>query len=227
MRNRLVTAIIAATLLGSTAAALAQDAWEGLQPVRSRRVDSVHVLPGTDFRTYRRFILDPAEVAFDRNWQRDFNRTVRAGGRRITDADAARMLGEVRDGFNEVFTRTLTRAGYEVVTAPGPDVLRVRAAVVNIRITAPDQPTAGRTQSFSGSAGQATMVLELRDGLTNAVVGRVIDSRTVGDSGTLMLTRNSVTNRADFQRTFQRWADTSLRGLEELRANSPVAPPAK
>ncbi len=117
----------------------------------------------------------------------------------------------------------MTRAGYKIVTAPGMDVLRISAFVVNIRVTAPDLRIAGRNQTFARQAGQATKVLELRDSRTNAPLGRAIDSRNIGDNGTLMLSRNCVTIRSDFGRAFQRWADVTVRGLDELRSNPPVA----
>jgi len=195
--------------------------WDGLVKVKAKRVDTAYLLPGADFREYRKIILDPTEVAVDKNWQKDFNRSSYSGGSRISDADVQQLMTAVQGGFHDVFVKTFSKAGYEVVTAPGPDVMRIRPAVINVRVTAPDTMSVGRTRTYSREAGSATMVLELRDSVTNAVLGRAIDSREIGDTGFARI-RNSATNRGDFEMEFRSWAEACLKGLEELKANSPV-----
>lgn len=207
-----ITAAVAATPTGP-------NSYDGLMPVEARRVDSMYVLPGADFRGYTKVMLDPTEVAFQRNWLRDFNRNTMSVGQRISDADAARILEQARTGFEEIFTRAYTEAGYQVVTQPGEDVLRVRTGVLNLSVTAPDQMSAGRSRTFARDAGQATVVFEVRDSLSGAVLGRAIDSRTAGDNGTFI--RNRVTNRADFERLFRIWAQIGVSGMAELKARSP------
>lgn len=195
--------------------------WDGLVKVKPKRIDTAYLLPGADFREYKKIILDPAEVSVDQNWLKSYNRSISTSAR-ITDADVQQLISSVQGGFQDMFQKTFTKAGYEIVTTPGPDVMRIRPAVMNVRVNAPDNLSAGRTRTYSREAGSATLVLELRDTVTNAVLGRAIDSREIGND--FMQIRNSATNRSDFEMEFRSWAETCLKGLEELKANSPVTP---
>ena len=78
----------------------------------------------------------------------------------------------------------------------------------------------GRTRNYSEEAGSGTLVIEVRDSQTNALLGRAIERRVAGDNGPWL--RTSASNRADFDRLFRRWAETSAQGLVELKALSPV-----
>lgn len=192
--------------------------WDGLQHVKAKKVDAVYLLPQADFRGYARVMLDPTEVAFRKNWQRDQNSGV--GLTRISDEEARRILDQARAGFEKIFAKAYTDAGYQVVAAPGPDVLRVRTAVIDIDVNAPDTLSAGRTRVYSRDAGAATLVIEARDSLSGALLGRAVDADTVGDVGPYL--RNSVTNAGAFEATFSRWAEISVKGLAELKALSPI-----
>ncbi|WP_380872628.1 hypothetical protein ACFB49_35460 [Sphingomonas sp. DBB INV C78] len=220
----LVAAVVPATM----AIAKAPDTWDSLYKVKSKRLDAVYLLPGADFRTYTKVMLDPTEVAFQKNWLRDYNNSTIGVSRRISDSDAEKMLGEVRAGFEEAFRQAQTASGYQVVTTPGPDVLRIRTAVINISVNAPDVMAPGRSRTYSREAGEATLVLEVRDSQSGAILGRAVDAREIGD--TMAYMRNSVTNRSDYMMAFKRWAEISAKGLDELKALSPIntnAQPAK
>lgn len=225
----ILVSMIAATIAVTPAApafAAAEPAsapWDDLVEVQTRKFELVYLAPGADFRGFTKVMLDPTEVAFHRNFARDFNRQASGINNRIQDSDIQRMTTQAREGFERVFRQAYESSGYQIVTEPGPDVLRVRTAVLDLTVTAPDLRTPGRTRSYSRTAGRATLVLEVRDSVTGAILGRAIDSRIVGDMGGL---RNSVTNRADFERTFRTWAQRSVDGLAVLRENSPIAEPA-
>ena len=87
--------------------------------------------------------------------------------------------------------------------------------------TAPDVMTAGRSTTYTANAGEATMVLELRDSQSNALLGRVLDRRETRDS-VGMQTANRVTNTADFRTLFRSWAAGCAKGLETLKSLSPL-----
>jgi hypothetical protein len=166
-------------------------------------------------------MLDPVHVAFKKGWQKDYNSTKRGHSGRVTDADMQRAVDKAVADSGDIFAKAFTAAGYPVVTAPGPGVLRVSTALVNISISAPDIPTAGRSSVYSSEAGSATLVVEARDSTTGALLGAAMDARLVGDNS-IMMRRTTVSNRADFQRVVSDWARISARGLGELKAASPV-----
>ena len=217
MNNMLKLSIVAGLLVALPVAAQPAGDWDGLTKVRSPNADAVYLAPGADFSGYTKVMIDPTEVAFRLNFLRDYNRTAR-GGQRITDTEAVEITEAVRTGFEEIFAEAWRRAGYEVVTQPGADVLRLRTAVANLYITAPEQMTAGRVSTYSYDAGQATLVLEARDSISAALLGRVVDTRLAGDN--VAARRTQFSNRADFEQLFRAWARASARGLEALKAQS-------
>jgi hypothetical protein len=188
--------------------------------VSSKKLDLVYLQPGADFRGYSKVIIDPTEVAFRKDWARDYNRDTVGVSRRVSEKDVRRALDAAAPVATEIFADAYTKAGYPVVTEAGEDVLRIRTAVMNIVVNAPDLMTAGRTRTFSDEAGEATLVIEVRDSVTGAILGRAIDRRIVGDDS--MLIRNSVTNRSDFRQVAKRWATLSVNGVAELKALSPI-----
>jgi hypothetical protein len=225
-RRHFALAALTALAFGRATAALAASPpaeWDGLTRVRSSRSQAVYVLPGADFRPYTKVMLDPTEIAFQRNWQRNFNsRTIRGPSGRITDADIEQMVNDGGKAATDIFTQAFNTGGFPVVDAPGDDVLRVRTAIVNVTVTSPDRMTAGRSRTYSGEAGTATLVIEARDSVSGALLGRAVDAQVAGDSS-IFLNRTQMSNRADFRTLAQRWARTAVSGLQQLRSSSPVS----
>lgn len=222
--RRLITAVFASAMLLSASAgtAKAPSTWDGLVQAKSKRFDLVYLQPGADFREYTKVILEPTEVAFQKDWQRDYNRGSRALSSRVSDSDMQDALTRAVKAATNIFSEAWTKGGYAVVDASGPDVLRVRTGVMNIWLNAPDTQTAGRSYSFSPEAGRATLFVEARDSITGALLGRAVDQRIVGDSMTAW--RTSASNRADFRFQVEQWASASVRGVSELKALSPINP---
>ena len=215
-------AYAAAVLVAAPVAAKPPTNWDGLVQVKAKRLDLVYLQPGADFRGYTKVILAPTELAFEKNWQRDQNRTSRALSSRISDSDIQNALKQGVAAADDIFADAWTKGGYTIVTEPGPDVLRVNTGIVNIRVSAPDQRTAGRSYNFAGEAGSATLFVEARDSMTGALLGRAIDQKIAGDNSTAW--RTSSSNRADFRAMAERWARASVRGIDELKSLSPIQP---
>lgn len=211
-------------LLASFGTALAADApesWDGLVEIKPKRMDAVFLLPGADFRPYARVMIDPTEVAFHKDWLKDMNRAGTSLSRQVSDQDAAEILAAARSNFDDIFQAAFTQAGYPVVTAAGPDVLRIRTGVINLYLNAPDVQTAGRSRSYTANAGEATLFIEFRDSTTLALLGRVLDRRETHDSGAMQMATR-VSNLSDFRMLFKDWASVATAGIEELKAHSPV-----
>ena len=218
-----VKGILAGVLLVAAAPLLAQateDNWEGLVRVKSDKIGLVYLAPDADFRAYTQVLLDPSEMALKKNWLRDQRRDASTLGGQVTERDVVRALEQGREQFDGYFAEAFTKAGFTIATAPGPNVVRIRSGVVDIDVTAPDVASSARSRTYSEEAGAATLVIEVRDSVTNALLGRAIERRIAGDNGPWI--RNSATNRADFDQLFRRWAEISANGLVELKALSPV-----
>jgi hypothetical protein len=193
--------------------------------VDSERFDVAYLAPGVDFSVYTKVMIDPTQAAFKKDWVEDYNRDAQLS-QRISEDDAREALETIQSGFQDIFAQAYRDAGYEVVTTPAPDVLRLATGVVNITVNAPDRMTAGRTRSFSSEAGQAALILEARDSMSGALLGRGVDQREIGDD-LFMMQRTSVSNRFDFERVFKAWAEMSVQALGTLRTlPAPAAAPA-
>lgn len=222
MRHRIFAAVAFALLATSVplGAAKPPDTWDGLLKVPAKKIQLVYLLPDADFRGYTKVILDPTEVAFRKNWQRDQNNSSIDLSNRVSDQDARRILTGAQEGFDKIFAKAYQDAGYQIVTEAGPDVLRISTAIINLDVAAPDTMSAGRSRTFSRDAGSATLVLEAKDSISGQVLGRAVDARETSDMGPYL--RNSVTNAAEFEQVFSKWAKTSAEGLGELKALSPI-----
>lgn len=223
-RNVTLRLALAAMIVAVNAAVGAKPplTWDGLEQVKSKRLDLVYLQPGADFRGYTKVILEPTEVAFAKDWKREYNRTARSLSSRVSDSDVQNAVSQGVAKASDIFSRAWAKGGYQVVTTPGPDVLRIQTGIVNIRVSAPDKMTAGRTHSFAGEAGHATLFVEARDSVSGALLGRAVDQRIVGDNSTAW--RTSVSNRGDFRDQVEQWAKISVGGISELKALSPIKP---
>ena len=134
-------------------------------------------------------------------------------------ADIAVKQDAIHKGMVEAF-KVPERDRYQIVTEPAADVLRVETAVVDIDVEAPDTMSAGMTRVYTHEAGGAVLVVEARDSVTGAVLGRAVDGDTTGDLGPYL--RNRATNTGEFEQLFSHWAKVSVDGLAELKQLSPV-----
>ena len=227
MKQALKAALAGFAILAAPMAADAQRQqlpveWDGLQrTANSGRFDADWLLPGADFSGFsKKVIIEPTEAAFRNNWQRDWNRSGSAS-QRISDNEARQLLNTVQTSFHQTLVQAYRTAGYQIVTEPAPDVLRLRTAVFNLDIAAPSGQTANRTRTFTSRAGAGSLMIEVKDSMSGAVLARGTDSRNAGANG-FMVPRTRGTNRADFQRVANIWARMSVEGLAALKAMPPI-----
>jgi len=215
--------LASAVLAGCVSAPQVTD--DGLARVDGFRFADVYVRPGADLSHYQHLEVTDCQVAFRKNWLRDQNRDSRSVTTRLRQDDVDRIRSEVGTACNSEFRAALERApAYPLVDVPpeGEDTLILQPAIVNLDINAPDVQSAARMRSYTTSAGEMTLVLEMVDGATGEVQARIVDRRRGVDQGTLQWT-SSVTNRAEFNRILKRWADLLRDGLDRVRAGSDAA----
>jgi hypothetical protein len=123
----------------------------------------------------------------------------------------------VREEIGGAFVEELSRSDeYEVVDAPGPDVLLLRAGLLDVVSRVPPTPM-GRSSVYLDSVGEATLVLELYDSTSHAILIRAVDRRAAGNATTGAVTEsNRATNRAEVRRLGRRWASIIRSGIETL-----------
>jgi hypothetical protein len=99
----------------------------------------------------------------------------------------------------------------------GEPVLVLSPSIINLDINAPDTMSAGRSRSYTTSAGEMTLSLEVSDATTGEVLYRIVDRKRSRDTGRMEWT-TSVSNKAEAERTLRRWADLLRQGLDTVRA---------
>ena len=220
----ILTAILVtlALVFAATPTTFAEDAttnlFDNLVPVEDAAVGMAYIDPEADFSEFKRVKMLDTFVAFRSNWQRDQRRGSRRN--RVSSNDMDRIKRDVSTMFNEVFVAQLEADdGFEITDETGDDVLLIRAAIIDLDITAPDTMSAGRSRTFAASSGAATLYIELFDSVSGQIIGRAADRQAVRSSGGNLSWSNRVTNSAEGRRMFRGWADT-LRGFLDSHYSS-------
>jgi len=198
------SALLSTLVLASTKADLDEAmSHDGLQKISVKGVDLAYARPGATLAGYNRIKLDPVQVAFRKDW--DPRRT--GSSIKLTQDERESIRTSVANVVQEEFVKELqSRSSYKVVDEVGPDVLRVKVHIVNLYVTAPDTGGAGRSRTYTVSAGEMTLFAELFDSETGETLSRVVDRRVASGAGGRMTLSNSATNRAEAQDIASGWA---------------------
>jgi hypothetical protein len=184
---------------------------QGLERTSSSRVDEFYLRPGATFTAYRRVLLGPVDVSFNKLWERQH--------RAVDAKESSRLRNELQAMARDEFARQLQRKdGFEIVQAPGADVLEVRASIVNLDIRAPDVQDSAVRRNYVLSAGEATLLAELRDSQTGTLLARIVDRREMREYPTFQLA-TSVSNSGDARDLVGLWSRMLRRYLDTARAD--------
>jgi hypothetical protein len=147
--------------------------------VPESRVDSAYAKPGVDFSHYLKLQPVPLEIYYYE------------GQAEPDPADLARLRQIFRTAF-------LAAIGddYLIVDESGPDVLHVRASLVDLELSSvpADMPFKGRAAALVAE-GHLTFFMELSDSLSGEVLARAADKEK--DTGPVGV----ATTQRDWQRT--------------------------
>ena len=87
-------------------------------------------------------------------------------------------------------------------------------ACLRLQAELPAELIDGRSNIYLSSVGQATLVIEIRDSESNAVLVRIIDRRAAQNIGPAQRS-TSVTNWSEVQQLARTWAAQLRTGLDE------------
>jgi len=220
--KQLVALPLTLSLLASTAVfgktqELPEVTEDGLHRIHDSKMALVYAEPGANLEQYKRVKLLDAHVAFKKNWARDQRRNS-ADPLRITSNDIEKIKKQLSKEFHEVFKSTLEEGGYEVVDEVADDVLLIRPAIINLDVNAPDTPRAGMSRTYTSSAGEMSLYIELYDAVTGDLLAKALDRRIDNASRSGFYTwTNSVTNRSAAVRILKGWATILLDALNEAK----------
>ena len=193
---------------------------EGLQLVEDSNLALVYAQPDIDWGQYSKIYLDDAYIAFKKNWQRNYNRD---HPDRISADDMTKIKMELSGLFRDVFTQTLEEGGYELVFESGEDVLQIKPAIIGLDIVAPEHGAPGVSRTYSETAGEMTLYMELYDSVSGAMLAKALDRKEDRKTGYFEW-QNRVTNRAAANRILKVWANVLKEGLDDARASTLSTP---
>ena len=126
--------------------------------------------PSRSLKQYNKFIIDPVVVHF-------------APDAKETAIDPDE-LKELTDYFEEQLVKGLSESGhYQVVSAPGPGVLRLRIAITGIEKTTPIANIHPAMKMSGMGLGGAAMEAEAVDSVSGDRVAAVVDAQSGGRMG--------------------------------------------
>lgn len=187
----------------------AEVSFDGLHRVDRTVMDVAWAMPTLDLTEYSKLMLVRGGFAY---------REVDDPGRYDRSATEFPIEPENRARFEEevgeVFREELAKIeNWEYVTEPGPDVLVLVGYIIDVVSAVPPEPI-GRNRIYLTRVGEATLVLELRDSMSNEILARSADRRGADPAWPIESSR--VTNLAEVRRLARTWARILVKRLDQL-----------
>lgn len=182
----------------------------GLVAVHAGDLDELQLQPSANLAAYHQVLIDPAQIAFRSDWNRNAQDSL-GFTRRLSADDVQRIVDDTAANLQQSLAEAFRARGYELATAPGPGVLRLSPRLVDFYVNAPDARPPGSYKSYTKDAGEVTMVLEARDAATGALLARVVDHRRADKTDRLLTRATGVEENYFFDEVFSHFASTCAR----------------
>lgn len=198
----------------------AEFTFDGLVKVDNTIMDSVWARTDIDLTSFRKVLFVPVGVSYRDVEPSDPTTALRRTPRtrvpelrefQLDEETKAYFEAEIGKAFSEEVS--VSRV-YQVVEKPGPEVLQIGVALLDVVSRVPPQ-AATRPGVYIESVGEATLVLEIRGSMSNTVYLRAVDRRAAQQQSE-MIESNRVSNSAEIRRLGRRWGTIVREGLETL-----------
>lgn len=189
---------------------------DGLALVESTRSTVAYVKEGIDFSTFDKLVVLPSTVAFRKDWKRsyNFNKSISV---KITDEDMLKIRTEAAALFDEVFTKELTKSeSFTLIDKPEIGSLFIKPAIINLELTSPELDHAPIQRQINRSSGEATLYLEIFDGVSGEILLRIIDAEQVGSDSRAYRVTNKGKTRHDAKVLVSKWASALREKFDEV-----------
>ena len=190
--------------------------FDGPYPVKNSRADQAWARPDVDFTQYSKIMLVSVGIEYRPGGESGRSMISRSGGEHyeVSEGDKERFESIMRDAFLEQLAKS---KHFTIVSEPGPDVLEVRGALLDVVSYVPPDPVGVRSGVYLSTVGEATLVLELRDSITEAILLRAVDRRAAEKAGGNLQYSSRVTNSAEVWRLARAWARLLTQRLDESK----------
>jgi hypothetical protein len=185
---------------------------DGLVRAKGSKFDDVWVKPGADIASYDALEIGHIRIAYKRKPKaRRYSTT---GHNFALDA---RQVRDLEDLLRQALTKQIEGSrSWKLAEAPGPGVLLIEPSLIDLVVKVPTNPPPN-SNTYTTSAGEVTLLLELRDSETQELLARVADRREArrpGSGSQNLYWSNPVNNRAAVQSMFKRWARILMERLD-------------
>jgi len=187
--------------------------FDGLHEVKGGTADSAWMRPGSDISQYSKIMLQNVGVEYRPGGEagRTFHSRSQGGPFEVTARQREAFEKEMREAFREELAKS---EHFELVDEAGPDVLLIRGALLDVVSYVPPEPP-GRAEIFLSQVGEVTLVMEIRDSITQTALVRAVDRRAAESTGELRAS-NRVNNRSEVRRLAKSWARLLRTRLDEF-----------
>jgi len=187
---------------------------DGLYPVDNSGLAWAEAKEDADVASYTAFMLGPVQVAYQKEPRS--GAAAEAEGNYALEPDQMEMLQET---FRDEIVLALTHDGaYELVEAPGPEVMRLDAYLIDLIVRFDRESAAGRDRAFTSSYGEVTMYLEMHDSESGEILARVAERRDPTRSSYQLVEVQPTFVRSDVMSMFRDWAGALREALDTARA---------
>jgi hypothetical protein len=188
---------------------------DGLTRVDKSTMDMAWVKADLDLRNYNKLMLAGAEIQYrvvddkgghyrpGRDDQTEFP---------ISDENKVKLRETVGEAFREELAKSKR---YEITDIPGPGTLLLVGTLIDVVSRRPPDDAPGRYDVYLSSVGEATLVLELRDSMTNEVLARAADRRAAETAG-YAIPASAVTALSEVRRLAHSWGALLRKRLDEV-----------
>jgi len=193
----------------------AEVTFDGLHEIKGGTADKAWARPDIDLSQYSKIRLQGAGIEYRPGGEsgRTWSARSKGGPYEVTEKQKETLRAVVAEAFLDELGKSQR---YTLVNESGPDVLLIRGALLDVVSYVPPEPVGGRVDVYLSSVGEATLVLELRDSITETTLARVVDRRAAEDMGGMMQESNRVTNTSEVRRLARRWASLLRERLDEF-----------
>ena len=177
--------------------------FDGLYPIEGGTADAAWARPGADISQYSKIMLQGVGIEYRPGGETGRLHHARIGDDHfeLSDKQKARFEIVVKEAFQEELSRS---EYFTLVDEPGPDVLLIKGGLLDVVSYAPPEPL-GRGEIYLRRVGEATLVLEIRDSVSEAIIARVVDRRAAEDAGGEFSKSNRAANTAEVRRLVRAW----------------------
>ncbi len=192
----------------------AEATFDGLYPVQDGRADQAWMRPDVDLSKYSKIRLQGVGVQYRPGGEsgRTYASRTNADHYEVTEEQRAAFEEVMREAFREELAQS---KHFTIVDENGPDVLLIRGGLLDVVSYVPPDPI-GRGRVFLSSVGEATLVLEISDSITQTALARVVDRRAAEDMSGQLREANRVTNRTEVRRLAKYWGTRLRESLDDL-----------